>query len=82
VVECVGQVGPDWVALWLLLDGFDAASALRVEDWLGQAPAAARELMRQKARRLIWRDGPPAAEPARHSAWSYVFERRPRYFLR
>ena len=79
VHECVGQAGPNWGSLWLLLDGFGDAPA--VNELLRPGPAGTTELLLERATRLVWRDQPPAAPVTRGSAWSYVFVRDASRFI-
>lgn len=80
--DCVGQAAVNWAALWFLVDGFDDA-VQRVRPLLDPAPAGLRAIMLAVASRLVWRDQePPRAAAARGTAWSYIFTRNARKFMR
>jgi hypothetical protein len=80
VLDAVGQVGAGWFSLWMLLDGFDRHPDPAF-DLISATSPESRTVLREVASRVAWRDGPPAIQAKRPSAWSYVFLRELRHFI-
>lgn len=82
VRECVGQVGPTWASLWILIDRFGEGSPPPdVTELLRPGLGGSSELMLENATRLAWRDEPPTVPVTRASAWSFIFVRDLSHFL-
>lgn len=81
LIQCLGQVSTTWIACWFLVEADSNDPAAAIRSTLGAAGVPSRELMLERASRLIWRDAPPPAPAARGGAWTYVFERAPAQFL-
>ena len=81
-LQVIGQVSDAWVACWFLLDGFGVDAMTEARAIVDELALPIRELLFTPATRLIWRDKPPAAPVSRGTAWTYVFERDGRHFLR
>ena len=83
VLECIGQVGPRWATLWLLLDHFltDRRVPDDISRTLTDGVTSMQTTMSEIAERLIWRHDVPPAPAARGRAFGYIFERDQTQFL-
>ncbi|MGH9277206.1 MAG: hypothetical protein ACRD12_03740 [Acidimicrobiales bacterium] len=82
VVECIGRVSRNWAILWFLVAGFQGANGQSAIAELVSGLGGASDVLLARAERLIWLDRPPPVPDAAVGAWTYIFERDARHFMR